>query len=87
MWFKCLCIIIALAISISVIYITSISQKENYKLMRNLGKFPENIGIIKSLRHPDDDEDEISQKYRGHRYERQKVRYHAPNKIYQQTQG
>ena len=85
-WFIYICAAAVIAIIIVVLTITLIPQKENYKLMKNLGKFPKNIGIINFSGHPVEDEYD-SLKYRNHRYERQKVRYHAPNKIYQQTQA
>lgn len=89
-WLGCLCVAITIVISIIVLCITLMHKKETekYKLMQNLGVFPDNIGTIKptEYRNISEDDDNISLKYRGHRYERQKVRYHAPNKIYQQTQ-
>lgn len=85
LWIGCICIAIALVIGITALSIKLVHmKKEKYKSMRNLGKFPAHIGVIKSAGHPDDDEYD-SLKYRDHRYERQRVRYHAPNKIYQQS--
>ena len=81
-WLCFLCTGLVLAIcTAGIITVFTIMKKEKYKTMKNLGKFPKHIGLIKSSGHPIDD-DYDSMKYRNHRYERQRVRSHSPNKVY-----
>lgn len=73
------CIILASAVSaIVLLTVIGIVQKEKYKLLKNVGKFPLYNLTEKTLKSNDD----IIHKYSGHRY-KQKRRY---NFLSQQNQ-
>ena len=64
-------ICVGLIVIFTIIYLI-VKKREQYKLLRNVGKF--NLYINDRIKVNTDNEDEVSLKYRNHRYEKHKTR-------------
>lgn len=76
----CICIAVAIFFAIVGLVIFVLKITEKYKKMRDIAKFP--IQIAPRVRAPSRD-DPDSLKYRGHRYERHRIRSNPHVRRYQ----